>query len=247
MDQVLSEDYWEGYYAMRNGDLVKCIDSSNGNVDYCTYNLRKGLPGEAGRFGYTEGTVFGDFNRELAKKTRSEIFLRITDQAENPDRHEQVDSILNGMPDTFSLLQVQNLVRHIKNRGISVFGGPIGGQDLYEGDFEGFYRLEDGNILYCRNLQNWNDDDVDSIVDGVVYYDIIDPVDYRSVIKPKLFGYLDGEKFSELAEHVSPSHGRVISCLGQRGSGFFDLLYKAMNGDMESASVASHRMKNNSA
>lgn len=246
MEQILSEDYWEGYYAMRSGDLIKCTDSVAGSVDYCVYDLRKGTRKDEGRFAYTEGTLFSDFAREAAGTTRSEIFLRISDQAENPDRHDQIDSILNGTPDAFSLLQIQNLVRHIKNRGISVFGGPIGGQDLYEGDFEGFYRMEDGSILYCRNLQNWDDDDIDSIVDGVVSYLILDPERFDiDSVSPKLFGYLDGEKFSELAEHLSPSHGKITACLGHRDDEMFGRLFKAMNGDPESASIASHRLRIN--
>ena len=244
--QVLSEDYWEGYYALRDGNVLKCQDALDGNVDYTVYSLRTGLPVCAGRFAYGEETTLADMDAEISKKTGSGIYLRISNQSENPDRHEEIDSILGSAPDTFSLLRVQNLVRHIKNRGINVFGGEIGGQDLSEGNYEGFYLFEDGMILYCRDVANWDDGSVDSIVDGVAEYAVYDPARFsQDAVSARMFGYLEGEKFSELAISLEPEHGRIVSCLAHAGSELFSQLNEALAGNAEAAARASHRLKLN--
>ena len=244
--QILSEDYWEGYYALRSGNVLKCQDALDGNVDYTVYNLRNGTVVDAGRFAYGEDTTFAEMDAEISKKIGSGIYLRISNQSENPDRHEQIDSILNSAPDTFSLLRVQNLVKHIKNRGINVFGGAIGGQDLSEGRYEGFYLFEDGMILYCRDVPNWDDDSVDCIVDGVVEYAVYDPSQFsQDAVHTEVFGYLEGEKLSELAVSLEPEHGRIIKCLAHTDSELFSLLIDALSGNPESAALASHRLKLN--
>ncbi len=244
--QLLSEDYWEGFYALRDGNIVKCTDSQDGNVDWTAYSLRNGAPTATGRYAFTEAAVFADFNADLRRSIGTDVFLRVSNQAENPDRHEEIETILGSSPDTFSLLRVENLVRHLKNRGINVFGGEIGGQELSEGGYEGFYLLGDGGILYCRDLSNWDDSELDSIVDGVVSYYVLDPARFSAdSVSPRLFGYLQGDRFSELAEHLSPRHGRVVSCLAHCGSEMFGLLAKASEGDAESAAIASHRLKIN--
>lgn len=244
--QLLSSDYWEGYYALRDGSLVKCTDNQDGNVDWTVYSLKTGAATSAGRYPFPEGGLFSEFNASLRRNVGTDIFMRISNQAENPDRHDEIDTILGAAPDTFSLLRIENLVRHLKNRGISVFGGEIGGQDLSEGDYGGFYLLGDGNILYCRDLSDWDDSEMDCIVDGVVSYMILDPSRFStSAVSPKLFGYLSGDRFSELAELLSSKHGRVLSCLAHCGSELFSLLMKAAEGDSESAAIASHRLKIN--
>ena len=98
--QVLSEDYWEGYYALRNGSVLKCQDALDGNVDYTVFSLKNGTVVCAGRFAYGEETTFAELDAEVSKRTGSGIFLRISNQSENPDRHEEIDSILGSAPDT---------------------------------------------------------------------------------------------------------------------------------------------------
>ena len=244
--QVLSEDYWEGYYVLRNGNLIKFQDASDSNADYTVYNMRNGTVAEAGRYAYGEGTTFAEMDAEISGKIGSGIYLRISNQAENPDRHEEIDSILGSSPDTFSLLRVQNLVKHIRNRGISVFGGAIGGQELSQGGYEGFYLFEDGCILYCRDVPNWDDDAVDCIVDGVAEYAVYDPAQFsRDAVPAKMFGYLEGEKFSELAVSLEPEHGRITACLAHAGSEVFGYLMGALSGDAEAAALANHRLRLN--
>ena len=244
--QVLSEDYWEGYYALRNGSVLKCQDALDGNVDYTVFSLKNGTVVCAGRFAYGEETTFAELDAEVSKRTGSGIFLRISNQSENPDRHEEIDSILGSAPDTFSLLRVQNLIKHIKNRGINVFGGAIGGQDLSEGGYEGFYLFEDGKILYCRDVANWDDGSVDSIVDGVAEYAVYGPAQFsQDAASVRTFGYLEGEKFSELAISLEPEHGRIVSCLAHAGSELFSQLNEALAGNAEAAARASHRLKLN--
>lgn len=244
--QVLSEDYWEGYYALRNGNVLKCQDALDGNVDYTVFSLRNGTPVCAGRFAYGEETTFADMDKDISKKVGSGIYLRISNQSENPDRHEEIDSILGSAPDTFSLLRVQNLVKHIKNRGINVFGGAIGGQDLSEGNYEGFYLFEDGKILYCRDVANWDDGSVDCIVDGVTEFAVYDPAQFsQDAVSMRTFGYLEGEKFSELAVSLEPEHGKISSCLAHAGTELFGQLSEALAGNAEAAAIASHRLKLN--
>ena len=244
--QVLSEDYWEGYYALRDGNVIRCQDALDGNVDYTVYSLRNGSVTATGRFPYGEETTFADMDSEVSKNVGSGIYLRVSNQSENPDRHEEIDSILGSAPDTFSLLRIQNLIRHIKNRGINVFGGAIGGQDLSEGGYEGFYLFEDGRILSCRDVANWDDDAVDSIVDGVAEYAVYDTAQFSRDASPmRTFGYLEGEKFSELTMSLEPEHGRIISCLAHAGTELFGQLSAALDGDAGSAALASHRLKLN--
>ncbi len=244
--QLLSSDYWEGYYALRDGGLVKCTDNQDGTVDWTVYSLRSGSPLSSGRYTYGEATEFSEFNAELRRTLGTDIYLRVSNQAENPDRHDEIDTILGSEPDTFSLLRVENLVRRLKNRGINVFGGEIGGQDLSEDDYEGFYLMGDGSILYCRDLSDWNDSELDSIVDGVASYVVLDPSRFSmGAASPKMFGYLSGDRFSELAEQLVPKHGRTVSCLAHSGSELFGQLMKASAGDGESAALASHRLRIN--
>ncbi len=244
--QLLSSDYWEGYYALRDGNIVRCTDTQDGSVDWTVYSLRNGSAVSSGRYVFSESALFAEFNAELRRTAGTDIFLRISNQSENPDRHDEIDTILASSPDTFSLLRIENLVRHLKNRGISVFGGEIGGQILSEGDYEGFYLLGDGGILYCRDLPHWDDSDMDSIVDGVASYVVLDPTHFSmDAVSPRLFGYLSDDRFSELAEHLAPKHGRVVSCLAHCDSELFGHLMKASEGDSESAAIASHRLRIN--
>ncbi len=244
--QLLSSDYWEGYYALRDGGIVKCTDNQDGSIDWTVFSLKTGLPTAAGLYEFSESSIFSEFNAALRRKIGTDVFLRVSNQAENPDRHDEIDTILNSSPDTFALLRIENLIRHLKNRGISVFGGEIGGQDLSEDDYEGFYLLSDGDILYCRDLPDWDDSQQDSIVDGVASYVILEPSRFSmSAVSPKTFGYLSGDRFSELAEFLSSKHGRILSCLAHRDSELFGLLMKASGGDSESAALASHRLKIN--
>ena len=42
-EQILSEDYWEGYYALGDSTVVKCIDAEDGCAEATVYSLTNGF------------------------------------------------------------------------------------------------------------------------------------------------------------------------------------------------------------
>ena len=179
-----------------------------------------------------------------AKETLAVLLGRV-DAAEQPDRDEAIDRILEEK-ERFELLRIQNLIRKLRSRGINIFGGPIGSQDLFEDDFEGFYLLSDGKILYCRDRSVWDEDMMDGLVDGVVSYYILDPQKFSiGASKEQCYGSLRGDRFSDLAETLYKEHGRVVSVLAKHGTELFTDMRKALGGDSHSAAVASHHLRIN--
>ena len=244
-EQVLSEDYWEGYYALSDTAVVKCTDVGDGCAEAVFYNLANGSETDRFQFSYEPDTLFSQLAEGIAEHGSGKIILRISDAAEQPDRDEAIDRILEG-GESFELLRIQNLIRKLRSRGIKVFGGPIGGQDLFEDDYEGFYLLADGNILYCRDRSVWDEDMMDDLVDGVVSYYVLDPQKFSlGASKEQCYGSLRGDRFSDLAEVLYKDHGRVISALAKHGTELFTEMRKALSGDSHAAAVASHRLRIN--
>ncbi|MCQ2084818.1 MAG: hypothetical protein MJZ21_01565 [archaeon] len=243
--QSLTEDYWEGYYVLANGHVVKCSDIDGESIAYSVYSLRSGKKTIEDSFKIIEDATFREFARAVADKSGSEIYMRISNEAENPDRHDEIESILNE-PDRFGLLRIQNLIKYLKNRSINIFGGKLGGRQFYDGECGGFYLLEKGGILFCRDLTNWDDSKVDKIVDGVESYRILDPLKFNLTdSSEQYFGYLQGDRFSILLESLIRKHGKAMVCLAEEGSEMYDILLEALNGDGKAAALASHKLKMN--
>ena len=244
-EQILSEDYWEGYYALGDSTVVKCIDAEDGCAEAAVYSLTNGSETDRFTLRYEPGSMFSILADEIAARGHGKIILRISDAAEQPDRDEAIDRILEGK-ERFELLRIQNLIRKLRSRSINIFGGPIGSQDLFENDFEGFYLLSDGKILYCRDRSVWDEDMMDGLVDGVVSYYILDPQKFSiGASKEQCYGSLRGDRFSDLAETLYKEHGRVVSVLAKHGTELFTDMRKALGGDSHSAAVASHRLRIN--
>ena len=243
--QILSEDYWEGYYALGDNTVVKCTDKEEWCAEAAVFSLANGAEKERFLFRYEPGAQFSQLADEIASRGHGKIILRISDAAEQPDRDEAIDRILENK-ERFELLRIQTLIRKLRTRGINVFGGPIGGQDLFEDDYEGFYLLSDGKILYCRDRPVWDEDMMDGLVDGVVSYYILDPQKFSiGATKEECYGSLRGDRFSDLAETVYKDHGRVVSALAKHGTELFTDMRKALGGDSHAAAVASHRLRIN--
>ena len=241
--QILSEDYWEGFYAVSDTLVVKCTDLDGKTAEISSYSLTNGAMTQTFQIPFTEGTPFSVLSEEVSNHGIGHIIIRISNAVEHPDRHDAIESILMGA-DRFELLRIQNLVRRLRSRGLTIFGGPIGSQDLFFDDYEGFYLLSDGNILYCRDKTAWAEDMMDQLVDGVVSYYIIDPRRFSLESSgEQLFGFLRGDRFSELAEHINRDHGRVTAELAAHGTELFGHMRKALGGDKNSAAIASHRLK----
>lgn len=244
-EQILCEDYWEGHYALRNGSVVKCFDCDDGMAGYAVFDLRTGKKVCEGTFAFKEEQTFNELAKVIAGTSGSSIYLRISNESENPDRHEEIDSILEN-PDPFELIRIKNLVSHLKSRSINIFGGKLGGMSLGEGPVEGFYLLESGRILLCRNISVWESDKMDRIVDGVIGYRVLDPASFDiPSSKEHYFGYLDDEKFSDLAESLVDKEGIVKTQIARTDSELFSVLTSAGEGDAGSAALASHRLRMN--
>ncbi|MCQ2079387.1 MAG: hypothetical protein MJZ38_04950, partial [archaeon] len=173
-DQILSQDYWEGFYALSDHGIVRVEDADGTNASYEVYALSTGESVSTGTFPFTETTTFGELAGHIAKETGRNVTLRISDAAMNPDRHEEIRRILE-TGDRFQLARVQNLIRRIRSRGICLLGGRMGGRLIEDGEYEGFYLLEDGGVLYCREAREWDETSMPGVVDGAVSYFILRP------------------------------------------------------------------------
>lgn len=84
-------------------------------------------------------------------------------------------------------------------------------------DWEGWYRLDDGNFVYCTEYigsSSWAKEweGCDTLPDGAIYYSIYD--DSKEEIDGGVMGYMNGETFSNLIEFLQLcNQGRIIEKL----------------------------------
>lgn len=243
-DQVLSIDYWEGFYALGDHDIVLAEDVDGSEASYSIINLRSGGKTSEGIFPFGETTTFREFMDEVEKQSGRKITFRISDTVENPDRHEELCRIVE-TGDRFQIARIQNLIKRIRCKGICVYGGRMGGRLLENGEYEGFYLLDGKTVLYCREAQDWDETNMTGVVDGAVSYYMLDPARFDiSASRENFFGYLLGDRFSDLLTSVCPGT-RTVTELDTEGGELYGHLLKALNGDADSAAIASHRLKLN--
>ena len=241
--QVLSRDYWEGYYASGRDILVRCTDADDHVLRYEVFDLRKGALVKDGTFGYGDETAFSEVSAAIGDVLPVPLALRVSDAVGTPDRQSEIDRILEE-GDGFAMFRIRDLVKRLLSRGINVFNDPVGRQDLYEDGYEGFYLLQDGNVMYCRDGGVWDPDGLGCIADGVVAYVILPPASFRREgRKDETYGFLRGDLFSDLEETLYPEHGKVVRCLGKRDEEMFELLMQASEGNKASAARASHHLR----
>jgi len=244
-DQVLEEDYWEGYYAASSNNVVCFEDCEGSSVSIRAYSLNDGKQVFEESVKIVPSMTFRMLSDRIAAEHGCSVFLRLSDSIGNPDRHEEISRIF-ASGDRFELMRIGALVQHLRSKGISILGGVMGGRDLYDGGYEGFYLLKDGKILYCRDCSEWDQSRMDYIVDGVVSYFVLEPGSFSlDFSREDYFGYLRGESFSDLNEYLSKDHGRVVSELGVAGSEIYGILMDALGGNPEAVSVASHKLRLN--
>jgi len=242
-EQVLSMDYWEGFYASGPDTVVECTDMCQSTLGYAVYNLSSGKKLKEGTLQYGEDTCLSAVGKEISDVCPRGLTLRISDAVETPDRHAEIQRLL-GEGDRFGLFRIRDLVKRLLSKGIVFFGGNIGSQDLYDGDYEGFYSFSDGCILYCRDSSDWDPSKTGCIADGAVSYWIVSPEDFGMPAEgERLYGFLRGDRFSDLAETLYKEHGRITGCVGRKGDEMFGLMMSASEGDMESAAIVSHRLR----
>ena len=140
---MLSMDYWEGFYASGSDTIVECTDMCQSTLGYTVYGITTGKVLKTGSMQYTDGTTFSSLNSEIKDVCPTGLTLRLSDAVETPDRHAEIQRILSE-GDRFQLFRIRDLVRRLLTKGIVFFGGPIGGSDLYDAGYEGFYLLADG-------------------------------------------------------------------------------------------------------
>ena len=242
-EQVLSMDYWEGFYASGPDIAVELTDMSQSSLGYTIYRLSDGKVLKQGTMDYREESTLSSVNMEISDVCPSGLTLRLSDSVETPDRHAELQRLMEE-GDRFQLFRVRDLIRRLLSKGIIPFGGPIGEQDLYDADYEGFYMMEDGNILYCRDSMDWDPSKTGCIADGAVSYWVVDPSSFSlPPQKEQLYGFLRGDRFAEFAESLYSKHGRVRSCIGKSGDELFSWLMDAAEGDSGAAARASHRLR----
>lgn len=243
LEQSLSNDYWDGYYSLGRSDIAKFSDYSDRCARITIISLTDGSMKDEFDVSYQENSVFLLLSEAVFSKGYGRIGLRLSDSLSNPDREEMIDNIVQ-KKDYFELLRIKELIESLKTRSIGGFGGRIGNQVLSDLDYEGFYRLSDGKILFCKDLKCWDYGSIDRIADGVTVCLTLDPERFslqnsKQIIHP----YLEGDRFSDLMEEMSRRGMAVESEIARNGEELYDLLSKALEGDLESASIAGHRLR----
>ena len=236
-------DYWEGFYVSGSDNIVECTDMCQSTLGYTVYGITTGKVLKTGNLQYDDAALFSSLNSELRDVCPTGLTLRLSDAVETPDRHAEIQRILSE-GDRFQLFRIRDLVRRLLTKGIVFFGGPIGGSDLYDAGYEGFYLLADGMIVYCRDSSDWDPSKTGCIADGAVSYWMIDPSSFSMPPESeKLYGFLRGDRFSDFAESLYGEHGDVKNRLGAVGDEMFGLLMSASKGDKDAAARASHRLR----
>lgn len=240
-EQSLFEDYWEGYYAVGEQFVAKLTDQSDMCARISVYGLSDGKRHDKFDVTYGIEDTVSVLDEELSRHGFGRLGTRISDSAINPDREEEIAEIL-ARGERFELILIKNLVRTLKYRTIDMMAGSVGGQELALRDYEGFYLLADGKVLYCMNTDDWDLERLGKISDSAVKYYVLDPKRFSLIYsKPCYYGYLVGDRFSGLIESLSKEHGNSVSVLARRSDGLYPKFVKALSGDTGSAAVAGHR------
>ena len=241
--QILSQDYWEGYYASGSDIIVRCTDADDHVLRYEVFDLKKGDLVREGEFTYSDESTFAEVSAAIGDALPTALTLRVSDAVETPDRQAEIDRILEEK-DGFAMFRIRDLIKRLRSKGINVFNDSVGRQDLYDGGYEGFYLLSDGNVVYCRDGGVWDPDEVGMIADGVVEYTLLPQDSFRIEGKKSCkYGFLRGDLFSDFEEGQYAEHGKAVRCLGKRGDEMFGLLMEASEGNKASAARASHHLK----
>ncbi len=245
MEQSLSQDYWDGYYSLGNSDIAKFADQSENCASITIVSISTGNVKDRFEVRYEEDSKFSALCNAVYSKGYGKIGLRLSGSLSNPDREEMIESVLQ-KKDYFELLQIKKLIETLKTRPIRGLYGRIGNQVLSDGNYEGFYRLSDGRILCCNEMKNWSHESIGCIADGVAVCHILKP-EMFCIRKSEtmLHPYLDGDTFSDIIEKLSKNGIGVDSVIAQKTDELYHTLMKALDGDMDSASIASHRLRCN--
>ena len=219
---------------------MKCTDHDSHVVRIDVYDLRDVNYHRFTLVPWKDGSLFSSLNGYAGCRMN----LRVSDAVETPDRHAEIERILEGR-DPMRFFLISALIKRLRSRGITFFGGPVGSQDLYDAGYEGFYLLSDGLIAECRDAGAPDPDSVGCIADGAVSYTVLSPAHFSVDSEARLYGFLRGDRFSDFEETLYKGHGKVVSCLGRKGEEMHDILSKARRGDAQAAAVASHRLRLN--
>ncbi len=245
MEQSLSQDYWDGYYSLGNSDIVKFTDHSENCARITITSISTGKVKDEFEVRYEDDSKFSTLCNAIATKGYGNIGLRLSDSLSNPDREEMIESVLQ-KKEYFELLQIKKLIETLKTRPINGLYGRMGNQVLSDENYEGFYKLSDGRILYCKEMKHWSQDSIGCIADGVAVYYILKPEKfYTPDSEMILHPYLDGDTFSDIIEELSKKGIGVNSIIAQEKDDLYLILMKALEGDKESASIAAHRLRCN--
>lgn len=245
LEQSLADDYWDGYYSLGRSDVARFEDHSDRCARITIISLNDGAEKDGFEVIYQGDSKFSFLADAVSSKGYGRVGLRLSDSLANPDREEMIETIIQ-KKDYFELLKIKKLIESLKTRSIGGFGGKIGNQILSENGYEGFYRLSDGKLLFCREMRCWDYESVDRIADGVAVCLILDPNCFslhnsKRIIHP----YLEGDMFSDIMEDLSKMKVTVMSQMAKKNDEVYALLSKALEGDRESASIAGHRLKFN--
>ena len=245
LGQSLADDYWDGYYSLGRSDVARFEDHSDRCARVTVISLNDGTEKDGFDIPYLEDSKFSFLADAVSSRGYGKIGLRLSDSLANPDREEMIDTILQNK-DYFELLKIKILIESLKTRSIGGFGGRIGNQVLSDTDYEGFYRLSDGKMLFCREMRCWDYESIDRIADGVAVCLALDPANFSlHNSKRMIHPYLDGDMFSDIMEELSKKGMSVVSVIAKKDDELYALLSKALEGDRESASIAGHRLKFN--
>lgn len=232
--------YWSGFYYPGGSKLMRLSEDDSRCI--CTlYSLRDGKETETFPIGLCEGTTFEDLRSMIRGTCGESPGMEIANEVSNPDRFEQIDETLAaGNP--LSMSRIFDLISRIRSEGMIVHGGAVGGQNLSDGGYEGFYLLGDGTVLFCRELVDWSDDGSGPIADGAVSCTVFVQSEFPKISEEYVVCYLDGDLFSDLEERMPGRHGIAKACLAHCGCEEYELFIRAAGGDAESASILNHRL-----
>lgn len=242
-EQSLSDDYWDGYYSLGSSHIAKFSDHSDRCARISVFSLRDGSLTDEFDVMYREDSRFAFLADSLSSKGYGGIGIRLSGSLSNPDREDMIERILQ-TGDYFELLKIKGLIDTLKSRTIRGLNGAMGNRVLSDRNYDGFYGLSDGRLLYCRDLNCWDCEYLDRIADGVALCLILRPdrfseIDSEKIIRP----YLEGDTFSDIMDELAKDNISVRSVIARKGNELFGILSDALDGNEGSASVAAHQLR----